>query len=156
MDLNATLIVQSITFLVFVFLMWRFAWPKILGAMQARQAKIAEGLSAAERGEKALKDASNKSEGELKAARAQAQEILAAANKQSAQLVEKAKADAEVEKARILESGRSEAAREISQAKEVLRKQVGELAVVGASKILKREIDAKAHADVLNELAAQV
>jgi F-type H+-transporting ATPase subunit b len=156
MDPNATLIVQSVTFLVFVALMWRLAWPQILGAMEARQAKIAEGLSAAERGEKALKEASSKSEGELKAARAQAQEIISAANKQSAQLVEKAKADAEAEKARILAAGRSEAEREIAQAKEALRKQVGELAVAGASKILKREIDAKAHADVLSELAAQV
>jgi len=156
MDLNATLIVQSFTFLVFVFLMWRFGWPHITAAMQTRQAKIAEGLSAAERGEKALKDAANKSEGELKAARAQAQEILGAANKQSAQLLEKAKADAETEKARILAAGRSEAERELAQAKEALRKQVGELAVAGAAKILKREIDAKTHADVLSELAAQV
>jgi F-type H+-transporting ATPase subunit b len=156
MDLNATLIVQSVTFLVFVFLMWRFVWPYIIGAMQTRQAKIAEGLSAAERGEKALKDAANKSEGELKAARAQAQEIIGAANKQSARLLEKAKADAEAEKARILAAGRSEAEREIAQAKEALRKQVGELAVAGATKILKREIDAKAHADVLSELAANV
>lgn len=156
MNLNATLIVQSITFLVFVALMWRYVWPYILGAMQKRQARIADGLAAADRAEKALKDANSKSDEELKAARAQAQDILAAANRQSAQLVEKAKADAEDQKARIVESGRAEAGREIAQAKEALRRQVGELAVAGAAKILKREIDAKAHADVIVELAAQV
>lgn len=156
MDLNATLIVQSITFLVFVLLMWRMAWPPIIAAMQARQQRIADGLAAAERGAKALQEASAKSDDALKEARAQAQEILVAANKQASQTVEKAKADAEAEKARIVESGRAEVERELSQARDALRKQVGELAVAGASKILRREIDAKAHADVLNELAAQV
>jgi F-type H+-transporting ATPase subunit b len=156
MDLNATLIVQSITFLVFVLLMWRLAWPPIIRAMQARQQRIAEGLAAAERGAKALQDASTRSDEALKEARAQAQEILAAASKQASQTIEKAKADAEAEKARIVESGRTEVERELAQARDALRKQVGELAVAGASKILRREIDARAHAELLNELAAQV
>lgn len=156
MNLNATLLVQSLTFLIFVFGMWRYAWPPIIKAMQARQAKIAEGLAAAERGQKALQDASNKSDAELKVARVQAQEIIAAANKQSAQLVEAAKATAETEKSRILEAGRSENEREVERAKEQLRKQVGELAVAGASKILKREINAGAHAELISDLAAKV
>jgi F-type H+-transporting ATPase subunit b len=156
MDLNATLLVQSFTFLVFVFLMWRMAWPPIIGAMQARQTKIAEGLSAAERASKALAEANAKRDEELKAARVQAQEILASANKQAGAIVEKARLDAEAEKARIVAAGRSEVDREVSAARDSLRKQVGELAVSGASKILKREIDARTHADVLSELAAQV
>lgn len=156
MDPNATLIVQSFTFLVFVFFMYRMAWPPIVKAMQDRQAKIADGLAAAEKGSKSLQDASLKSEEALKAARLQAQEIVGAANKQASQIVEQAKLDAESEKARIVASGRSEVEREVTQAKDVLRKQVGDLAVAGAAQILKREIDAKAHADVLNQLAAQV
>jgi F-type H+-transporting ATPase subunit b len=156
MDLNATLLVQSFTFLVFVLFMWRMAWPPIVKAMQDRQAKIADGLAAAERGSKSLQDASLKSEEALKVARVQAQEILGAANKQAVQIVEQARQDAEAEKARIVASGHAEVEREVSQAKDSLRKQVGELAVAGASRILKREIDTKAHADVLNELAAQV
>lgn len=156
MDLNATLIVQSFTFLVFVTLMWRYVWPFIIKAMQDRQAKIADGLAAAERGSKSLQDASLKSEEALKIARVQAQEILGAANKQAAQIVEQARLDAESEKARIVASGHAEVEREVTHARDSLRKQVGELAVAGASRILKREIDTKAHADVLNELAAQV
>jgi F-type H+-transporting ATPase subunit b len=156
MDLNATLLVQSFTFLVFVFFMYRLAWPPIIKAMQDRQAKIADGLAAAEKGSKSLHDAALKSEEALKVARVQAQEILGAANKQATQIVDQARQDAESEKARIVASGHAEVEREVTQAKDSLRKQVGELAVAGASRILKREIDTKAHADVLNELAAQV
>jgi F-type H+-transporting ATPase subunit b len=156
MNFNATLLVQSLTFLVFVFGMWRYAWPPIIKAMQARQAKIADGLSAAERAQQALLDASNKRDEELKAARAQAHDIVAAANKQSTQLIEAAKAGAEAEKSRIIDSAHAETEREIERAKETLRRQVGELAVAGASKILKREIDAGAHAELINDLAAKV
>jgi F-type H+-transporting ATPase subunit b len=156
MDPNATLIVQSFTFLVFVLFMWRMAWPPIIKAMQDRQAKIADGLAAADKASKSLQDASTKSEEALKAARVQAQEIIGAANKQATQIVERARQDAEAEKARIVAAGHAEVEREVTQARDSLRKQVGELAVSGASRILKREIDTKAHAEVLNELAAQV
>jgi len=134
----------------------KVALPPIVKNMKDREARIAEGLAAAERGSKALQDASARSEEALKAARVQAQEIVGAANKQASQIVEQAKGDAETEKARIVASGRAEVEREVTQAKDALRKQVGDLAVAGATKILKREIDAKAHADVLNELASQV
>ena len=156
MNLTATLLVQSFTFLVFVFLTWRFAWPPILNAMKARQAKIADGLAAADKGAKSLQDASLKSDEALKAARSQAQEILGAANKQAGQIVEKAKADAETEKARIIAAGHAEVEREVAHARETLRRQVGDLAVTGASRILQREIDPRAHAEVLEQLAAQV
>jgi F-type H+-transporting ATPase subunit b len=156
MDINATLILQMLAFGIFVWVMMKVALPPITRNMKAREARIAEGLAAAERGSKALQDASAKSDEALKAARVQAQEIVGAAGKQATQLVEQAKQDAETEKARIVASGRSEVEREVTQAKDALRRQVGDLAVAGASKILKREIDAKSHADVLDDLAAQV
>lgn len=156
MNLNATLIVQSITFLVFVLLMWRAAWPKIIAAMQERQKRIADGLAAADRSAAALADATAKGEQSLAAARTQAQDILGAANKQAQQLVEQAKNTAQQEAARIVAKAQEDVAREVGHAREELRKQVGELAVIGASKILKREIDAKAHADVLSDLAARI
>jgi len=156
MDINATLIFQSVAFAIFVWLTMKYVMPLLTTRLDARVKRIADGLAAAEKGSKALQDASLKSEAELKTARVQAQEIIGAANKQAGQIVEKAKADAESEKARIVAAGRDEATREIAQARDSLRKQVGELAVAGAAKILKREIDAKAHADVLSDLAAQV
>lgn len=156
MDINATLFLQIAAFGIFVWVMMKAALPPIVKNMKDREARIADGLAAAERGSKALQDASAKSEDALKAARAQAQDIVGSANKQASQIVEQAKADAETEKSRIVASGRAEVEREVTQAKDALRKQVGDLAVAGATKILKREIDTKAHADVLNELASQV
>jgi F-type H+-transporting ATPase subunit b len=156
MDINATLILQMIAFAVFVWVTMKLAMPPIVKAMKDRETRIADGLAAAEKGSKALQEASTKSDEALKAARFQAQEIVGAANKQASQIVEQARLDAESEKARIVASGRAEADRQIAQARDALKRQVGDLAVTGASRILKREIDAKAHADVLNELAAQV
>lgn len=156
MDFNATLIFQSVAFAIFVWLTMKLVIPPFNTILKNREKRIADGLAAAEKGSKSLQDASLKSEEALKAARTQAQEIVGAANKQATQIVEQARQDAESEKARIVASGRAEAEREIAQARDALRKQVGELAVAGATQILKREIDAKAHADVLNQLAAQV
>jgi F-type H+-transporting ATPase subunit b len=156
MDLNATLIFQAVALALFVWFVMRFVRPPIAKAMSERQERIADGLSAAEKGAKALQDASAKSDDALKQARAQSQDILSAANKQAVQIVEQAKVAAKTEAERIAVSAREEVQREVTQAKEQLRKQVGELAVIGAAKILKREIDPKAHADVLNDLAARV
>lgn len=156
MDFNATLIFQSVAFAIFVWITMKFVMPMLTTLLDARAKRIADGLAAAEKGSKSLQEASLKSDEALKAARVQAQEIVGSANKQATQIVEQARQDAESEKARIVASGHAEAEREISQAKDALRKQVGDLAVAGAAQILKREIDAKAHADVLNQLAAQV
>jgi len=147
---------QMIVFTIFVWFTMKFVWPPITKAMEERRAKIADGLAAADKGAAALKAASAKSEEELKAARVQAQDIVATANKQAAQLVEQAKAAATTEAERIKASAHGDVEREIAKAKTELKKQVGELAVLGAAKILKREIDAKAHADVINDLAARV
>lgn len=156
MQMNLTLIAQALVFAAFIWFNVKFVWPVLTRMIEERQKTIADGLAAAERGTKALEEASSRSDEALKAARAQAQDILSNASKQASQTVEAAKTQAQAEADRIKEAARAEAAREISSAKETLRKQVGELAVVGASKILKREIDAKAHADVLKDLAAQI
>lgn len=156
MDINLTLIAQALVFVAFILFTAKFVWPPLMAMVEQRQKTIADGLAAAERGMKSLEDASSRSDEALKAARAQAQDILAAANKQATQIVDQAKTTAKSEGDRIVEAARAETSREVNSVKEQLRKQVGELAVAGASKILKREIDAKAHADVLNDLAARV
>lgn len=156
MNINFTLIAQAIVFFAFILFTAKFVWPHLMKLIEERQKTIADGLAAAERGAKALQDASAKSDDALKQARTQAQEILSSAGKQATQLVEQAKAQAQTEAERIKEAARSEVDRELSKGREELRLKVGELAVAGASKILKREIDAKAHADVLKDLAARV
>lgn len=156
MDLNATLIFQSVAFGLFVWFTMKFVFPPISKALNDRQARIADGLAAAEKGAKSLADAAAKSDDALKAARSQAQDILSAANKQAVQMVEAAKGQAKNEGERIVTGAREEVEREVARAREELRKQVGELAVMGAARILKREIDAKTHADVLKDLAARV
>lgn len=156
MNLNATLILQAVAFGLFVWFTMRFVFPPITKAMDERKAKINDGLAAAERGARSLQDASVKSDEALRQARVQAQEILAGANKQATALVEQAKTQAKLEADRIVAAAGDEVTRETNKAREALRKQVGELAVLGAAKILKREINASAHADVLNDLAARV
>lgn len=156
MDINFTLFAQMAVFTIFILFTAKFVWPPLMKAIEDRQKQIADGLAAAEKGARSLQDASAKSDEALKAARLQAQDILAAANKQATQLVDAAKGTAKTEADRIVAAAREEVTREVNQAKESLRKQVGELAVAGASKILKREIDAKAHAEVLKDLAARV
>lgn len=156
MDINLTLFAQAAVFAIFIWFTARFVWPPLMRAVEDRQKKIAEGLAAAERGERALHDAAAKSDETLKAARSQAQEILAAANKQGAQAVEQARAQAKAEAERIVAAAKAEVERQIQHAREDLRRRVGDLAVLGASRILKREVDAKAHADVLKDLAAKI
>lgn len=156
MNINATLIFQSIAFGIFVILTMKYVWPVLLKMLDERKAKIAEGLAAAERAAKALQDASAKSDEQMAQARAQAHELLAAANKQAGQIVDQARDTAKAEGQRIIEQAQAEVQREIAQARETLRKQVGELAVMGASRIIKREIDPAAHAAVLDALATEI
>ena len=156
MDFNLTLLAQSAVFAIFIWFTARFVWPPLMRAVEERQKTIADGLAAAAKGNRSLEDAAVKIAGELKTTRSQAQDILSAANKQAAQLVEQARAQAKSEADRIGAAAKGEVERQVQQAREALRKQVGELAVAGAGRILKREIDAKAHADVLKELAAKI
>lgn len=156
MTVNATFIGQALAFAILIWFSYRFVWPPLMGAIEERQKKIAEGLAAAEKAKLALADASSKSEDELKAARTQAQEILAAASRQANQVLEKAKADAQAEQDRIVANGEAEVERQLAHARDALRKRVADLAVLGAQQILKREIDAKTHAEVLESLAERV
>ena len=156
MNINLTLFAQAAVFASFIWFTARFVWPPLMKAMTDRQNRIADGLAAAEKGAKSLSDAAARSDEALKQARAQAQDILAAANKQATQLVEAAKGQAKTEADRIVAAAHDEVGREVGKAREELRKQVGALAVEGATRILKREINAQAHADVLNDLAAKV
>jgi F-type H+-transporting ATPase subunit b len=156
MDITFTLIAQAIVFALFIWFTAKFVWPPLMRAVEARQKTIADGLAAADKGNRSLAEAASKSEEQLKAARAQAQDILSGANKQAGQMVEQAKGTAQTEAERIKAAAREEVEREVNRVKETLRKQVGELAVAGAAQILKREINAQAHADVLKELAAKI
>lgn len=156
MDINFTLFAQAAVFALFIWFTASFVWPPLMRAVENRQKTIADGLAAAEKGQRSLQDASARRDDVLKEARTQAQEILANANKQAALTIEQAKGTASSEAERIVAAARDEVTREVSRARETLRQQVGDLAVAGAERILRREIDAKAHADVLKDLAARV
>ena len=156
MDINLTLLAQAAVFAVFIWFTAKFVWPPLMRAVDERTRRIADGLAAAERGQKSLEEASLRGDEALKAARLQAQDILGAANKQASQLVEQARTQAKGEGERIVAAAKADVDRQIQQAREALRKQVGELAVTGAARILKREVDAKAHADVLKDLTARI
>lgn len=156
MNINATLLGQALAFGILIWFTLKFVWPPLLAAIDERRKTIADGLASAERAELSLKAASAQSDSELKVARQQASEIVANANKQAGTLVEQAKAAATAEGERIRAAAQGEVAREIAAAREALRKQVGELAVLGAARILKREVNASAHADIVGDLAARI
>lgn len=156
MNFTLTLFAQAAVFALFIWFTKKFVWSFLMRKVDERQKAIADGLAAAEKGQRSLAEASVKSDEELKAARVQAQDILSNASKQAGQAIEQAKGAAQSEAERIKAAGREEVEREVNRVREQLRKQVGELAVAGAAQILKREIDAKAHAEVLKDLAAKI
>ena len=156
MNINATLIGQAVWFLLFIWFTTKVVWPYLRRAIEERQKTIADGLAAAERGRQDLELASKRAADLLREARGQAQEILAQADKRGAQLVEEAKSQAKTEGDRIIAGAKAEIDREVFRAKETLRAQVAVLAVQGAEKILRREVDATAHADLLNAVAAEL
>ena len=152
MNINATLIGQSITFFVFVWFCMKFVWPPIMNALAERRKQIADGLAAGERGKHELELASRRAVENLHEAKQKAAEIIAQADKRAAQLVEEAKGVAKLEADRMIAGAQASIAQETVRAKEVLRGQVAGLAVAGAEKILRREIDAQAHADLLDAI----
>lgn len=156
MNINLTLIGELIAFVVFVLFCMKYVWPPIIGAIEARQSTIAEGLAQKDRAEKDLALAQEKAAHQLKDAKAQAAEIVEAAKKREAQMVAEAVVKAQAEKDKILAAGRSEIEAERNRAKEELRQQVAVLAVAGAEKILERSIDAAAHSDILDKLVAEL
>ncbi len=156
MNLNATFIAQLIVFFVLAWVTMSFVWPPIMKALDERAKKIADGLAAADRGKAELAEANKRVEAELAKSRAENQARLADAEKQAAQVIEDAKKAAEAERARILAQAKAEAQQEAQRAKDALRNAVAELAVKGAEQILRREVNAQAHADLLNQLKAQL
>ncbi|WP_018868903.1 MULTISPECIES: F0F1 ATP synthase subunit B [unclassified Thioalkalivibrio] len=156
MNINLTIIGQLLAFSVFVWFTMRFVWPPLTQALEARRKKIADGLAAAERGEKEQELAQERATEVIKEAKQQANDIVASAQKRANELVEEARTNAREEGERIKESAQAEAEQELNRAKEELRKQVSDLAVQGAEQILAKEIDAKAHGDLLKKLAAKL
>lgn len=153
---NLTLVIQGLAFFAVAWLVMKFGWPHIIGAIEERQRKIAEGLAAADRSQKDLAQAQEKANDALKEARAKANEIIEQAHQRASQIVDAAKTDAVAEAGRQKALAEAEIAAAANRAREDLRKQVSALAVTGAEKLLRREIDANAHKALLDELAAEI
>ncbi|MGD8483409.1 MAG: F0F1 ATP synthase subunit B [Thioalkalispiraceae bacterium] len=156
MNINLTLIGQSITFAVFVWFCMKFVWPPVMAALNERKQKIADGLAAAEKGKHDEELAKERAAEVLKEAKAKAQEIISGAEKRASQIVEEAKDTARTEGDRILAAANAEIEQEVNRARESLRGEVVSLAVAGAGRVLKREIDEKANEDLLKDLVAQL
>jgi F-type H+-transporting ATPase subunit b len=156
MNMNLTLVAQAITFAIFIWFSARFVWPPLLRAIETRQKTIADGLSAAERGRLELEQASKRSSESLREGKEKAAAMVAAAEKRAAEIVEEAKTAARVEAERIVETARGQVEQDIQRAREELREQVATLAVVGAERILRREVDAKAHSELLSGLRKEL
>ena len=156
MDINATLIGQTIAMLVFVWFCMKFIWPPIITAIEERQTEIADGLAAAERGQQSLDRANEEAEGIIEAARKQATTILDQAHSRANEIVAEGKADGVKERERQLAAATAEVEQEANRAREELRGQVSAIAVASAEKILRREIDQQAHEDILSKLAAEL
>jgi F-type H+-transporting ATPase subunit b len=156
MNFNYTIVAQALVFAAFIWFSVKFVWPPLLRAIESRQKTIADGLAEAERGRSSLADAKTQTDALLKEARARAQEIVAQAERQAAQRIEESKAAAKAEADRIAASAQASLQQEVQSAKQQLREQVAQLAVSGAEKILQREVDAKAHAAMLDQLKAQL
>ena len=156
MNINLTLIGQLLAFVVFVWFTKKFVWTPIIAALNERKAKIADGLAAAERGQHEQELAKERAVEELKKAKAQAAEIINQANKRANEIVDEAKENARSEGERILAAAQADIEQETNRARESLRGKVAELAVAGAEKILRREINADAHSEVLDTVAKQL
>jgi len=156
MNLNFTLVAQAVAFALLIWFTMKFVWPPLLRAIETRQKHIADGLAEAERGRSSLADAQKQTDSILRDARARAQEIVAAAEKAANQHVEESKLQAKTEGERIVAAAHAQVQQEVQSAKQQLREQVAQLAIDGAEKILRREVDAKAHAGMLDQLKAQL
>jgi len=156
MNLNATLFAQAISFFLFIYVSVKWVWPMVLRKIEERQKVIAEGLAEAERGRSSLADAQKQSDAVLKEARSRAHELVASAEKAANLRIEESKAQAKTEGERLVSAAKAQIEQEVQSAKQQLREQVAKLAVAGAEKILQREVDARAHAQMLDQLKAQI
>jgi F-type H+-transporting ATPase subunit b len=156
MNLNLSIVAQAITFAAFIWFTVKFVWPPMLRAIEARQKTIADGLAAAEQGKRSLETSSKQADEEIRRARERAAEIIAQAEKRTAQMIEEAKNAAKEEGNREKAAAKAEIEQEVTRAREQLRDRVASLAVAGAEKILRREVDAKAHGDLLDSIKRQL
>lgn len=156
MNITLTLIAQALTFAILIWFTAKFVWPPLLAAIEARQKTIADGLADAERAKHDLELASKRSADILRDAKEKAGEIVANGEKRASEIIEQAKNQAKIEGDRIIAGAKAEVDQEVFRAKEQLRTQVSAIALAGAGKILGREIDSKAHNDLLDKLAAEL
>ena len=156
MNLNLTLIAQVISFSAFIWFTVKFVWPYMLRAIETRQKTIADGLAAAEQGRKSLESSTRQADEEIKRARDRAAEIISQAEKRAAQMIDEAKVAAKEEGGREKAAAKAEIAQEVTRAREQLRDRVASLAVAGAEKILRREVDSKAHGELLESIKRQL
>ena len=156
MNINATIIGQAIAFFLFVVFCMKYVWPPILQALTERKAKIADGLAAAEHGKHEQGLAEERAKELLREAKDQAAEIINRADKRASEIVDEAKDDAKSEGARLMTAAQAEIDQEVHRVKEDLRGQVVSIALAGAGKVLEREVDESAHAELLNKLAAEI
>ena len=156
MNINFTLIMQAAAFAAFIWFCARFVWPPLMNAIEARRKTIADGLAAGEQGRQNLATSEKRIADMLGEAKGKAADIVAQGEKFRSETVDRAKEEARAEADRIVAAAKAEIAQEVARAKESLRNSVAELAVAGAAKILKREVDAKAHADLLRDIQKQL
>lgn len=156
MNINLTLIIQMIVFLLLVFFTMSFIWPPLMRAVEERQKKIAQGLAAADRGEQELQQARQGAEAILREARERAGQIIDQAQHRANDIMEQARTNANKEGQRLVASAQQQIGLEASRARESLRREVGGIVVAAASKLLEREVDASAHQDLISKLAAQI
>src|SRR5579859_792715 len=156
MNLNLTLIAEAIEFIVFIWFCKALIWPWLLRKIEERQKLIADGLAEAERGRSSLADAQKQTEAILKEARERAHELVASAEKAANLRIEESKSQAKTEGERLVSAAKAQIDQEVQSAKQQLREQVARLAVAGAEKILQREVDARAHSQMLDQLKAQL
>jgi F-type H+-transporting ATPase subunit b len=156
MNFNLTLIAQALVFAAFIWFTVKFVWPPLLRAIETRQKTIADGLAAAEQGRRSLEESTKQADASVAQARTRATEVIAQAEKRAAQMIEEAKTAAREEGNREKAAAKAEIAQELTRAREQLRNQVASLAVAGAEKILRREVDAKAHGQLLDDIKRQL
>ncbi len=156
MNINLTLVGQSIAFAVFVWFCLKFIWPPIITALNARKARIADGLAAADEGLKAKERADDEVAEALREVREQAKDSIANAQKRADQMVEEAKISARSEGDKLLELAKGDVEQQVNEARENLRKDVVALALTGAEQVLMQEVDADKHTEALNKLSAQL
>ena len=156
MNFNLTLIMQAVAFGLFIWFCARFIWPPLMRAIETRQKQIADGLAAGEQGKRELANAEKRDAEMLAEAKARSAEIVAIGEKYKADAIEQAKVDAKAEADRIIAAAKAEIDQEVQRAKEQLRDSVADLAVAGASQILKRDVDRKVHEDLLAQLKREL